>query len=414
MTPPADRRVEYGSGSVYKRKSDGLWIAVIEAADKYGYTEGGGRKRLTVSGKTEGQAKRRRRDRILELEKGRANIGRTTVKSWADEYLPMRVRNMSPKGYNALANPIKNWVVPTIGGKRLDQLTRRDVRAVHDACRRAERSAGDVHRALMTMLNAAVEEGHHVPPGVLVVKAPTADKSDRTSMTIPEGLRLLRAAAEHPRGARWLFTILYGARMGECLGLTRDAIDLDAGRWGEAVIEWQLQPLPYNVPRDRTSGFRTPDGYEVRHLVDAYHLVRPKSRQGYRVAPFLPFVQTAIQRAIDTAPDNPWGLLWPDVNGRPMNDKHDRAEWWALQEAAGIHHPTRTREVDGKTVAAYYHVHECRSFAATMLLEAGVDEHIITTLLGHSSITTSRKYMTVRREPLLEAMERVGERLQLG
>jgi site-specific recombinase XerD len=61
-----------------------------------------------------------------------------------------------------------------------------------------------------------------------------------------------------------------------------------------------------------------------------------------------------------------------------------------------------------------YHVHECRNFAATMLLEAGVDEHIITALLGHSSIVMSRKYMTVRSEPLLDALTRVGERLQLG
>jgi site-specific recombinase XerD len=49
-----------------------------------------------------------------------------------------------------------------------------------------------------------------------------------------------------------------------------------------------------------------------------------------------------------------------------------------------------------------------------MLFEAGVPEHVITDLLGHSSIVTSLRYRTVRREPLLEAMERVGKRLQLG
>jgi site-specific recombinase XerD len=49
-----------------------------------------------------------------------------------------------------------------------------------------------------------------------------------------------------------------------------------------------------------------------------------------------------------------------------------------------------------------------------MLFDAGVPEHVITDLLGHSSIVTSNRYRTVRRGPLREAMERVGKRLQLG
>jgi site-specific recombinase XerD len=256
----------------------------------------------------------------------------------------------------------------------------------------------------MTMLRAAMREGHAVPPRVLLVEAPRTEKSDRDAMSVEQGLACLKVASEMSRGSRWLFTLLYGARMGECLGMTADAIDLNAGEFGEAVIEWQLQPLPYNRPRDRSSGFRVPDGYEARHLVDSYHLVRPKSKSGYRVAPLLEPVRNSLLGALEVAADNPWGLVWPEPNGRPMNDKHDRAEWHALQKAAGVAHRS------GRP----YHVHECRNFAATMLLEAGVDEHVVTALLGHSTVITSRKYMTVRREPLLDAMRRVGERLQLG
>lgn len=395
-------RREYGSGSVYQRK-DGRWVGVMET----GFTSTGARRRTTVTGKTEAQVKRRLRDKQAALRSGAAAATRTTVKAWADEYLSMRVRNLSPNGYNATANPIKNWVVPTIGHKRLDQLSPRDIRSVQDAQRNRKpkpRKPGDTHRVLMTMLRAAVREGHNVPQAALMVEAPQAARSDRSSMTVEQGLACLRVAADLPRGSRWLFTLLYGARMGECLGLTRDAVDLSAGAFGEAVLEWQLQPLPYNVPRDRSSGFRVPDGYEARRLVDSYHLVRPKSQAGWRVAPLLEPVRDALMSAMDSAPENPWGLVWPDSNGRPMNDKHDRAEWHSLQEAAGVAHPS------GRP----FHVHECRNFAATSLLEAGVDEHVVTALLGHSSVVTSRKYMTVRRKPLLDAMQRVGERLQLG
>jgi integrase len=395
MTPAGNRRTR-GTGSVYQRKSDGLWMGTKDV----GFTASGGRKRVAVTGKTEAAARRKLDRKLAELERGQASATRATVKTWADEYLAMRVRDLTPKAYNAAASPIRRWIIPTIGHRRLSALTPGDVRSVHDACRRADRQAGDVHRVLHTMLEAAIAEGHQIPPAALKVKAPKSEKSDRAAMSITEGLAALEVTSTLPHGSRWLFTLLYGARMGECLGLTWDAIDLDAG---EAVIEWQLQALPYLDRSNKALGFRVPDGHESRHLVDAFHLVRPKSRAGFRVAPLLPPVVKSLRHWATLAPANPWGLVWPTTTGRPANDKHDRREWHALQGTAGIGHPA------GRP----YHVHECRNFAATMLIEAGVPEHVITDLLGHSSIVTSLRYRTKRREPVMEAMQRVGERLQL-
>ena len=45
------------------------------------------------------------------------------------------------------------------------------------------------------------------------------------------------------------------------------------------------------------------------------------------------------------------------------------------------------------------------------LFEAGVDAKVITQILGHSSIVTSRGYQTVSREVTRDAMERVAKRL---
>lgn len=408
-------RRDYGEGGLYQRSSDWLWVATIED----GWTEKGTRKRIVVTSKGcvggcpkrcphIATIKRKRRDKEAARDRGELGTDpRETVKGWADEYLPMRRRDLSPKAYNAAASPIRKWIIPAIGARRLEQLTPRDIRAVHDACRSGDRQPGDVHRALMTMLRAAQAEGHSIPARVLAVPEPTARKSDRAAMTVEEGIACLAVASEMPNGSRWLFTLLYGQRMGECLGLTWDAVDLTPSAetpFGEVVIEWQLQPLPYNVRRDRSSGFRVPDGYEARHLVDAYHLVRPKSRAGYRVAPLLKPVYDALVSWRESAPESPHGLVWPEPSGRPRNDKHDRAEWHDLQRRAGVAHPS------GRP----YHVHECRNFAATMLLESGVPGHVVTDLLGHTDLATSLRYKTVRRQPLLDAMARVGERLQLG
>lgn len=422
MTPP---RRDYGSGSVYKRK-DGRWCATIEA----GWTASGTRKRVVLTAKTEAQVKRKLRDRLLAMERGEVGTSpRETVKGWAEKYFAIRVRELSPKAYNAAASPIKTVIVPTIGHRRLEQLSAADVRAVHDARRKKDRQPGDAHRVLLTMLNRAVEEGYQVPPQALAVKAPKAPKSDRQAMTIEQGLVCLEVASSMPNGSRWLFTLVYGQRMGECLGLTWDAVDLEPGDgapFGEAVIEWQLQALPYEHGCDEACGkraascparrFRIPDGYEAKRLVDSYHLVRPKSRAGYRVAPLLEPVRDALVKWREDGPASPHDLVWPEPNGRPRNDKHDRSEWWALQAAAGVHHPTRLwkDKATGRMVPAPYHVHECRNFAATMLLESGVPEHVVTDLLGHSTVATSLRYRTRRREPLLDAMTKVGERLQLG
>lgn len=398
-------RNKWGHGTVYQLPN-GKWIGTFD----HGVTASGNRRRVKVTADTETTAWTKLRKRERELKAGTGTVGqRVTVKTWAETYLAMRVRDLSPKAYRAAESPIRKWVVPTIGHKRLAQLTPADIRAVHDACRKADRQPADVHRALHTMLEAAVGEGHPVGLPALKVKAPVAPKSDRMAMSVDEGLACLKAAAEMPHGSRWLFTLLYGQRQGECLGLTWDAID-SAGKpgapFGEAIIEWQLQSLPYDGDgrKDKSGGFRVPDGHESIHLVDAYHLVRPKSRSGYRVAPLLEPVRDALLAWRDVAPENPWGLVWPRPNGRPMRHEDDRAEWKALQTGAGVSHPA------GRP----YHVHECRNFAATMLLDAEVPEHVITDLLGHSALAQSLKYRTRRREPLLEAMQRVGERLQLG
>lgn len=419
------QRRTYGSGAMYQRTSDWRWIATTGEDT---WTDAGTRKRTVVTGKGcaggcaprcshRAAIKSKLADKVSAIDRGEVGAnGRETVKGWAKKYLEIRVRDLAPKAYNAAASPIQKWVIPTIGHRRLDQLTPGDIRAVADAQRSAGRKAATqaaTQRALKTMLRHAVMEGHAVPSHVLEVKAPTAAVSDRASMTIEQGLACIEVASGMPNGVRWLFTLLYGQRMGECLGLTWDAVDFGAPPFGEVVIEWQLQALPYITPRDRSSGFRVPDGHESRHLVDAYHLVRPKSRAGYRVAPLLAPVRDAMLAWQASAPPSPHGLVWPEPNGRPRNDKHDRAEWWALQRAAGVHHPTRTLKVDGERVPAPYHVHECRNFAATMLLEAGVPEHVITDLLGHSTLVTSLKYRTRRREPLLDAMMKVGQRLGL-
>lgn len=407
-------RREYGEGSVYQRKSDWRWMATLEA----GWNSNGTRRRIPVSSKGcvggcrekcphRAEIRKKLRDKRLAVERDglpTAGTGGMTVKTFAEQWSEHRKTKVRAKPWATDASALKQWIIPTIGHKRLDQITPADVRAVAAAQRKAGRStstAARTHTTLTGLLRDAMIDGHQVPARVLLVDAPGIADNDRDEMPVPELLLCLNAAHELlPHWSRWFLQALYGMRPAEVLGVTDEALDFDRG---VLVVKWQLQALPYLDRADKARGFQMPDGLKVKHLVDAWHLVEVKTKKGERVLPLVPEMARAIHDWLPQRTDNPWGLVWPNAKGRPANEKHDLAEWYALQDTVGVRHPTGRR----------YYIYEARHGLATRLMEEGVDDHVITALMGHSSIVTSRGYMHANQRHALEAMEKVATRLQL-
>lgn len=403
MNPqPTTSRRPPGTGSIFQR-ADGLWVGRIEA----GYTAKGGRRRIVVSGKTKSEAAAKLKKKQGEIAReGLASLGtaRTTVKAWAETWLEITARKVRPKTWATNRSCVSTWIIPTIGHRRLDDLNPADVRALTGAMMKAGRSSSTAQRAqviLTKMLRDAILEGHQVPQRVLLVPAPSKAAHDRDAISVLHALALLRVATERPDGSRWVAALLQGMRQGECLGLTWDAVDLDNGTLD---VSWQLQALPYLDRAAQT--FRVPDGYEVRRLSGALHLVRPKSSRGKRIIPLVPWMTTALTTWREVAPASPHGLVWPRSDGRPESGENDRAAWHALQASADVSKQTE----DGERP---YLLHEARHTTATLLLEAGVDSHVITAIMGHASIVTTRGYQHVHDRMTRQAMEDVAERLGL-
>jgi integrase len=410
------KRQPYGGGSIhphhrkgcpYHARNDVARCAKdgcrMRAVIRSGYTKTGGRASKTVTGKTEAEVKARLRKLHTAIARSEAASTRLTVKAWSEKWLRLRERRRRPGSHNADLAAVRNWIVPTIGHKRLSDLTPDDVRAVADAATAAGNSTSTARRyqaTLTVMLKDALKERHPVPEHLLLVDPPAVALNDRQAFSTEDALKMLAVAVTIPHGSRWAVAFLQGLRPGECRGMTRDALDFYAGETGYFSVSWQLQALPYNVPRDRSSGFRVPDAYEVRPVKGALHLVRPKTKSGVRAYPMVPWARDALTHWLDIAPaDPPGGLLWPMA----ANDHADRSEWRWMQDQAGVRHPS----------GRYYHRHESRHTTASLLLALRVPERVRVAIMGHATIASTETYEHVDDPQLREALMGVASRLQL-
>lgn len=397
--PKASHRLRYGQGSFYFDTNRQVWRGVIEA----GIDADGRRRRFTVSSRDEDEAWRRLKQKMRDVEAGRTTPTTSdalTVKEWIDDWLEQRKTAVRPKTFATDKGQLTKWVIPFFGKVRARDLSGKHLRDLAKRMRDAGVSTTTIRytqRVWQKAMRDARKDGYIVPDPFLMADKAQVAVNDRDAIPLEDAIKLVHAASALRMGTRWVAALLQGMRQGECLGLTWDAIDLDAGT---LTISWQLQELPY---ADREVGtFAIPDGYEARQLTGAYHLVRPKSRAGYRVIPLIDPMIEALRRWKMVAPHSEWGLVWPADDGGVRTPRQDRAEWRQLQATAGV-------SKGGKP----YVLHEARHTTATLLLAAGVDPEIIKAILGHSSIVTSRAYMSVQPGMKQDALNAVGGLLRL-
>lgn len=382
-------RRQRGDGSLYQQ-SDGLWCATIDL----GIGGDGKRRRRKIRSKDYATAVRKLRELRRHVQDGTlATTGSSTVAAWLtrwlDEIARQRIKPKTLAGYRSI---ITGQLVPEIGAYRLDKLTPAHVRQMHRSLEKRGLAASSVlktHRVLAKALTDAQREGLVHRNVSTLVDAPSKNDSDRGALTVKQAVALLRAAeaAADPLTSRWAAALLLGARQGELLGLTWDRVDLEAGT---VDLAWQLQQLPQLHGCDGRCGYQraaycperrfdAPRGFELHPLRGSLALTRPKSRAGRRLIPLPAPLAAVLLRHQQNAPANAYGLVWT-TDGHPWAPRRDHLAWKAALERAGL------PDVP---------LHAARHSTATILLEAGVDAHVIASILGHSSIVVSRGYQHV-------------------
>jgi len=171
-----------------------------------------------------------------------------------------------------------------------------------------------------------------------------------------------------------------GLREGECAGLKREDIDLEKMELHvRRSLQWSKLP-----------------GEEQGRWIE-----RPPKQKSYRDLPITDTIRANVVRHLarrkrEASTTKGWrdsGYLFTSVTGAPLHPRNILSAFHALCDAAAI---PRIR------------VHDCRHSCATLLHAQGADGFTIQQVLGHSQISTTRRYTHVKPEvikPVIVAVD---------
>lgn len=401
------KRRPAGDGSI-SRNRRGLWVGRIELPPTYGDDGKPVRRRLEKTSTKQRVILDWLADTRAELaSRGAAADATITMAAWAERWLAIRATQVKPATMKIHRSVIRTWVLPIIGSVKLAKLRPADIRAVTDAQRTAGLAATTMHNThgmLSTMLADAVRDGLILDNPAKKIRAPKSGGQTRGAFSVEQVAKLITTEAA-AGGCRFTTQLLTGMRQAEALGLTWDAVDLDAGM---LTVLWQLQSLTREHGCGGTCGRKLgaycptgkvviPDGMPYVHLGTSQYLIPPKAGK-VRSVPLVAPLIAALRRHRDaTAGEpNPHGLVFHRPDGVALRPDRDQGAWRALLASAGL--------PSGATT------HWARHTAATLLMQAGVDAKVVAEIVGHSAERITREtYQHTTTELAREGMRKLGE-----
>jgi len=349
------KRRAHGEGSIYQRKSDGLWIGTASV----GWDDEGRRIRKTVSAKTRNEALAKLRVVQRHLEDGlpvpdASLTVEQLVERWYDEVLRHQVAMSAADNYRSIA---KRHVYPTLGKKRLSNLTVGDVDRLISSKVDAGYSTSTVRRIrsiLAQALDQAIRWGSVNRNVATLSRPPKQHRSEGRTMTPEEARTLLAAVKGHRNEALYALMLSTGLRRGEALGLQWQDFD---SKSGVLQIRRQLK---------REGGVLVTSDTKTA-----------RSRRAVNLP--MPMVTTLKDhRARQAKEAKDLGAAWQDSGfifvtsvGTPMDPRNLLREFKSICVDAGL---------------GNWHVHELRHSAASIMLAMGVPLQVVSEVLGHASI----------------------------
>ena len=361
-----------GEGSIFRDGTSGLWTGKVELPPG----PDGKRRRKVVRRKDKQALVTEMRRLRAELDKaGDLPTSTQTLEQWMTYWLDrVAAKRVRPNVLASYRSVVRAHIIPTLGRTRLDKLTPAHIVRLREGMLDKGLSstyALGAHRVLSKALEDALREGRIGRNPAKLTDAPRKARTDLATLTLDEAVDVvaravpaLLATPYDPTPVRFAAYVLTGLRRGEMLGLEVDRV-------GESIdLSWQMQRI-----KDIGSA---PADYEYRHLRGGLYLTRPKSRAGWRMIPVVEPLESLLLEHIARMTPNSYGLMFATPEGEPIDPRREWDLWREYLAEVGVQKNVR--------------LHDVRHTTVDLLYEAGVDEDIITEIIGHSTRAMTRAY----------------------
>lgn len=370
--PPLD-----ANGERPAHRCQGRWVGTIDVID-----ETGKRRRKTIYGRTQAQAKVKLNAAQVEKKAGTLVLATMTTEKWLNHWLEkIAARDIKAQTQRGYRGYLDRYLIPQLGRRRLTDLRPEHVRDLHDWMREqglSEATVRQAHAILKKALRDAVFEGKLAISPADRVKSPKVEKNSRRSLSAADAKRVLMAAGDD---ARWWLALFYGMRQGEVLGL----------RWCDVDFDRHTLSIEQTLITD--------ENYQLRFDT-------PKSRASRRVLPLVSLMEARLRlhhvnsgspsaRSTDLVFSDGGLPIWPNKDWQAWRDLLTRATTPPLAPVPHIA------------------LHAARNSAASLLEEAGVPDRLVMQILGHSQVQITHGYQSADLARMVTAFEALGTMLEL-
>lgn len=378
-------------GSVFKRKSDGRWCAVVTT----GYSADTGKPiRAYYYGSSRAEAVALRDEALKDVKAGTyVKPVKQTVGEWLTTWLETYVApSVRPKTWEGYESNIRVHLRPALGGIELRGLQTNHVQRMVNEKQKAGLSPRTIESMVNTLkaaLKQAMIEGLVTRNVAEHARKPRKEQTDIRVLSVEEMNALTTVAMEDRLGPLFIVMLGTGMRVGEILALEWKHIDL--AKSNLSVVQSAVTA-------------KTPNAKARQKLIQ-----NPKTEKGKRQIPLPEDVATVLDqwRKIQAQEKLKLGPLYKNSGrvftstiGTPLIARNVARKLSQLAEKAGVEH---------------VNPHALRHTFATRLLEAGVHPKVVQEMLGHKDITlTLNTYSHVMPNIKQAAAQALNQMLQLG
>ena len=380
MTP---RRSNH-EGSIYQRKSDGLWMGVAHV----GYNEAGKPLRKYVSAKKRMEVVNKLKDLRRKIDDGLLvkdeDVKVTELfERWFDDVMRHQI---APSTFSNYQTVVRMHILPRLGNKKIVELNVNDVDKLLSQKADSGLSASTVRRiraVLAQCLDQAIRwELVHRNVATLS-RSPKMVRHEGRTLSPDQARQLLESLRGHHNEALYALMLATGLRRGEALGL----------RWSDFDRLTGVLRISRQLKREGSRLVTTDTKTSLSRR--AVNLPEPMLKAL--------LAHEERQRADREWLDDQWidsGYIFTTSVGTPIDPRNLYREFQTVCRSAGL---------------GDWHPHELRHSAASLMLAQGVKIQVVSKVLGHSSIRmTADVYGHILDPDRKEAADAMGSMLWEG